>query len=33
MLAGPDNKNESLELWNLDEYGDISSEWNYMWKY
>ena len=33
MIAGPDNKNESLELWNVDEYGDVSSEWNYMWKY
>jgi hypothetical protein len=27
MIAGPDNKNESLELWNVDEYG------SYMWDY
>jgi len=29
MLAGPDNKNESLEIWNLDEYGDRSYMWDY----
>jgi hypothetical protein len=29
MIAGPDNKNESLELWNLDEYGDRSYMWDY----
>jgi hypothetical protein len=29
MIAGPDNKNESLELWNVDEYGDLSYMWDY----
>ena len=29
MIAGPDNKNESLELWNVDEYGDRSYMWDY----
>jgi hypothetical protein len=29
MIAGPDNKNESFELWNLDEYGDRSYMWDY----
>jgi len=29
MIAGPDNKNQSLELWNLDEYGDLSYMWDY----
>ena len=29
MIAGPDNKNESLEIWNLDEYGDRSYMWDY----
>ena len=29
LIAGPDNKSESLELWNLDEYGDRSYMWDY----
>jgi len=29
LLVGPDNKNESLEIWNLDEYGDRSYMWDY----
>ena len=30
-----DGKSEkgTLEVWNVDEYGDTSSEWNYMWDY
>jgi hypothetical protein len=30
MFANRDNQNEMLEVWNLDEYGDVSTEWGYM---
>ena len=33
MIATENNKLESTDVWNLDEYGDVSSEWNYMWEY
>lgn len=33
VFADRKNQKESLEVWNLDEYGDISSEWSYMWEY
>jgi hypothetical protein len=34
MLAKSKNEESNpLEVWNLDEYGDMSSEWNYMWDY
>lgn len=33
IFAGSKNENNPLEVWNVDEYGDVSSEWNYMWKY
>jgi hypothetical protein len=29
LLAGPDNVVESLEIWNVDEYGDRSHMWDY----
>jgi len=29
MLAGSDNKMETLEIWNVDEYGDRSYMWDY----
>jgi hypothetical protein len=33
MFADKKNDSNSLEVWNLDEYGDVSNEWNYMWDY
>lgn len=34
MLAKSKHEESNpLEVWNLDEYGDMSSEWNYMWDY
>jgi hypothetical protein len=30
IFASRDNQNEMLEVWNLDEYGDVSTEWGYM---
>lgn len=33
ILADKKNNNQTLEVWNLDEYGDVSSEWSYMWDY
>ncbi len=30
MFAGESNKPQSLEIWNLDEYGDRSYMWDYM---
>jgi hypothetical protein len=34
MVAKSKNEESNpLEVWNLDEYGDMSSEWNYMWDY
>lgn len=34
MLAKSKNEESNpLEVWNLDEYGDMSHEWNYMWDY
>lgn len=29
VFANRDNQNEILEVWNLDEYGDVSTEWGY----
>lgn len=33
MNVNKKNPNQLLEVWNLDEYGDVSNEWNYMWDY
>jgi len=33
VFAGSKKDNHALEVWNLDEYGDVSNEWNYMWDY
>jgi hypothetical protein len=34
MLAkSKTEESHPLEVWNLDEYGDMSHEWNYMWDY
>jgi len=33
IFAGAKRENNALEMWNVDEYGDVSSEWNYMWEY
>lgn len=33
ILSGAKRDNNALEVWNVDEYGDVSSEWNYMWEY
>ncbi len=30
MFAGDTNKSQSLEVWNIDEYGDRSYMWDYM---
>ena len=30
VFANKDNQNEMLEVWNLDEYGDVSTNWGYM---
>jgi hypothetical protein len=30
VFANKDNQNEMLEVWNLDEYGDVSANWGYM---
>jgi hypothetical protein len=33
IFAGSQKDNHALEVWNLDEYGDVSNEWSYMWEY
>ncbi|NBP55558.1 terminase [bacterium] len=33
IFVGQKKENNPLEVWNLDEYGDVSSEWKYMWDY
>ena len=33
MFSSPKDQNKPYEVWNLDEYGDVSNEWNYMWDY
>jgi len=31
MIASKSNRQETLEIWNVDEYGDRSYMWDYMW--
>ena len=33
LIASKKNENNPMEVWNLDEYGDVSNEWSYMWDY
>jgi hypothetical protein len=30
MIASKSNRQETLEIWNVDEYGDRSYMWDYM---
>jgi hypothetical protein len=32
-IVSSKTQNNVYEVWNLDEYGDVSNEWSYMWEY